>query len=68
MREIDYENLLANVDEMINTLEYDSMRSAGKTKMNCATLVNLRTLRKDYQQKVNSQKQPASKKEVADEK
>lgn len=68
MREIDYEKLLVNVEEMINTLEYDSMRSAGKTKMNCSTLVDLRTLRKEYQQKVNSQKQPASKKEVADEK
>ena len=33
---------------MINTLEYDSMRSAGKTKVNCSLLVSLYTLKDIY--------------------
>jgi hypothetical protein len=64
MREIDYEKLLANVKEMINTLEYDSMRSAGKSKLNAPTLVELYELEKCYQTKINSNKQPTKKKEA----
>ena len=41
MREIDYNKLLQNVDEMINVLEYDSSRSVGKAKINAKTLINL---------------------------
>ena len=41
MREIDTIALLDNVELMINTLQYDSMRSAGKTKMNAPALVSL---------------------------
>jgi hypothetical protein len=33
---------------MINTLEYDSMRSAGKCKLNSDTLINLHNLREKY--------------------
>jgi len=58
MREIDYQKLLDNVNEMINTLEYDSMRSAGKSKLNASTLTEMYALQKQYQQKINSNKQP----------
>jgi len=33
---------------MINTLEYDSMRSAGKCKLNADTLINLHNLKEKY--------------------
>jgi hypothetical protein len=61
MREIDYDKLLANVSEMINTLEHDSMRSGGKAKLNAPTLVDLYELKKHYQTIINSKKQPAKK-------
>ena len=64
MREIDYEKLLANVKEMINTLEFDSMRSGGKCKINAQTMHYMLELEKHYQTKVNSNKQPTSKKEA----
>ena len=38
---VDYGKLLANLEEMINVLEYDSMRSAGKAKLNSTTLVSM---------------------------
>ena len=38
-KEVDYGKLIANLEEMINVLEYDSMRSAGKSKLNSTTLV-----------------------------
>ena len=41
MRTIDYMKLKDNVDLMINTLEWDSMRSGGKTKNNATELVAL---------------------------
>ena len=49
MRNVDTEQLLKNVVEMINTLEYDSMRSAGKAKMNASVLVSLYTLKDRYE-------------------
>ena len=45
MREIDYNQLKNNYNEIINILEYDSMRSAGKAKMNSSALMNLYALR-----------------------
>ena len=51
---------------MINTLEYDSMRSAGKTKMNAQTLVNLHTLI-DIYNKQNSKAIPKKKEVSIDE-
>lgn len=63
MREINYEQLLANYREMINVLEYDSMRSAGKSKINAGTLADLHSLAERYQKLVNSQ-QPSVKKET----
>ena len=51
-RVIDYTALLANVDEMIGTLEFDSMRSAGKCKMNSQHLHSLYELKKVYEAKI----------------
>ena len=58
-RDVDYDVLLNNVDMMINTLEYDSQRSAGKCKVNASSLNDL------YQLKDNvlKRKPKAAKKE-----
>jgi hypothetical protein len=48
MNEINYEHLTANIKEMINLLEYDSMRSAGKAKMNAGQLEALYSLLDRY--------------------
>ena len=64
MRAIDIEALLNNYNEMINTLEYDSMRSAGKAKVNAEKLVHLYTLKERYTKVLNSKK-ATTKKEVA---
>jgi hypothetical protein len=61
MREIDYDQILVNIKTMINTLEYDSMRSAGKCKINAGTLETLINLKKHYAPK---DKQPNTKKEA----
>ena len=47
-RVIDYGTLLKNVEEMINLLEYDSMRSSGKTKLNSQHLHSLYELKDRY--------------------
>ena len=64
MREINRTELLYNIDTMINTLEYDSMRSPGKTKVNAGLLVNLYTLKDIYIKELKNSK-AAPKKEVA---
>jgi hypothetical protein len=46
---------------MVNLLEYDSMRSAGKSKINASTLKDLIELQKHYTQVVSSTKQPLKK-------
>ena len=48
MREINYDLIRRNIDEMINTCEYDAMRSGGKCKMNAEILVNLYSLKDIY--------------------
>ncbi len=48
MREINYTDLTKNIKEMINTLEYDSSRSAGKTKLNSDKLIDLYSLQERY--------------------
>lgn len=55
MREINYEHLAKNIDEMINTLEYDSSRSAGKTKLNSDKLIDLYSLQERYSKMLKSQ-------------
>lgn len=49
MRITDTEQLLEHVLGMINTLEFDSMRSPGKTKMNAVNLVALYELKDRYE-------------------
>lgn len=61
MRDIDKEALLHNVSEMINTLEYDSMRSPGKAKLNAGVLVSLYQLKDIYE--AAAKKKPASTKD-----
>ena len=61
MRTIDKQALLDNVETMIETLEYDSMRSPGKTKQNVTTLVDLYSLRGLYRKQLAAVK-PAPKK------
>lgn len=51
MRKIDYTQVLDNIESMINVLEYDSMRSPGKAKINSETLVHLYSLQDRYQSK-----------------
>ena len=64
MREINKSEVLYNIETMINTLEYDSMRSPGKTKVNAGLLVNLYTLKDIYIKELKNSK-AAPKKEVA---
>ena len=49
MRDVDYTQLHQHVVDMINVLEYDSMRSPGKTKANAATLSHLYDLKDRYE-------------------
>lgn len=52
MKQIDYEILLKNVYLMINLLEFDSMRSGGKCKMNAPTLESLFAMADRYEAKL----------------
>ena len=52
MNDIDYELLKKRADEMINLLEYDSTRSAGKMKMNSQHLHSLYFLAEIYEKKL----------------
>ena len=47
-RDINYEQLIKNIEEMIGLLEFDAMRSAGKAKLNSGNLVDLYTLKDRY--------------------
>ena len=49
MRAIETEKLIENINLMINSLEYDSMRSPGKLKVNSDTLANLFYLKERYE-------------------
>ena len=63
-RVIDYNILLANVEEMITLLEFDSMRSAGKCKLNANTISELYNLKDRYETKLAAAKKAAPKKAV----
>tara|TARA_R110002153_G_scaffold272091_1_gene440391 strand:- start:488 stop:697 length:210 start_codon:yes stop_codon:yes gene_type:complete len=65
-RTIDYPHLVQNLDEMINTLEYDSSRSGGKAKLNCDKLYYMYALKERYSEVIekNSKKSTTKKKEV----
>ena len=58
MKEIEYDVLLANISSMINLLEFDAMRSAGKAKLNSQHLESLYNLKDRYEKMV---KKPAKK-------
>lgn len=60
-REIDYDKLLENINEMINTLEYDSSRSGGKTKLNCDKLYYLYSLQQRYNSLLKPKKEVTKK-------
>ena len=60
-REIDYDKLLENINEMINTLEYDSSRSGGKTKLNCDKLYYLYQLQQRYNSLLKPKKEVTKK-------
>ena len=53
-RIIDYAALVKNYDNMIETLEYDSMRSGGKAKLNADALANMLALRDRYAAKLKA--------------
>ena len=55
-RTIDYKELLKNVEEMIGLLEFDSMRSAGKCKLNAVDLSGLYQLKDRYEAMIKSAK------------
>jgi len=60
-KQIDYQKLLTNVLSMINLLEFDAMRSAGKSKLNSGTLVDLYSLKERYENVLNiSQEKPVA--------
>lgn len=66
-RDINYEQLIQNIEEMIGLLEFDAMRSAGKAKLNSGNLVDLYTLKDRYsalQDPVEVPKPVAAKKAV----
>jgi len=48
MRQVNYDEVVTNLKSMINTLEYDSMRSPGKAKINADILVNMYALLDRY--------------------
>ena len=56
MNDIDYVALISNLDKMINLLEYDSMRSPGKAKLNSQHLHSLYFLKEKYEEKIKPSK------------
>jgi hypothetical protein len=58
---IDYDVLIHNYKHMINLLEFDSMRSAGKAKMNSQHLHSMHYLLDLAEQKVKKQPAPIKK-------
>ena len=64
-REINYETLLGNIVGMIGLLEYDSMRSAGKCKLNSNNLASLYKLKDRYEDKLSPVTQPTTQKVAA---
>lgn len=47
-RNIEYKKLIEHIEEMINLLEFDAMRSAGKAKLNSGHLESLYSLLDRY--------------------
>ena len=57
-RNIDYKILLKNVEDMIMLLEFDSMRSSGKCKLNATTISDLYHLKDRYIDKIKKEINP----------
>ena len=57
-KQIDYEALTHNLRQMINVLEYDSMRSPGKAKINSQHLHSMHYLLDKYKDKVKQKPAP----------
>jgi len=53
MQQIDYNKLIENLETMVNALEYDSMRSPGKAKMNAETILAMINLASHYKDKTS---------------
>lgn len=60
-REIDYDVLLTNINDMIQLLEFDAMRSSGKAKLNSQHLHSLYELKDRYETKLKSKPGPKAK-------
>lgn len=63
MSRIDYTIILENLDKMIEVLEYDSMRSSGKAKLNSQHLHSMYYLKEKYEQTLKTKPTPSPKKE-----
>ena len=63
MSRIDYTIILENLDKMIEVLEYDSMRSSGKAKLNSQHLHSMYYLKEKYEQMLKTKPTPSPKKE-----
>ena len=55
---INYTVLLKNVEQMINLLEYDAMRSAGKAKVNVHSIHSLYELADRYNEMLTKPVEP----------
>jgi hypothetical protein len=55
---INYTTLLNNVEQMINLLEYDAMRSAGKAKVNVHPIHGLYELADRYREMLTKPVEP----------
>ena len=53
MHDVDYDKLMENLIKMINLLEYDSMRSSGKMKLNSQHLHSMYELKAIYDKKIS---------------
>jgi hypothetical protein len=58
MYQIDYEKIITNYETVINTLEYDSMRSGGKAKLNVQNLHYLYEMRNRYVEMIKPKAKP----------
>ena len=64
-RDINYDILIQNIEEMISLLEFDAMRSSGKAKLNCGHLESLYNLLDRYKANQKPVAKPAAKKTTA---
>ena len=55
---INYTTLLKNVEQMINLLEYDAMRSSGKAKVNVHSIHALYQLAERYHEMLTKPVEP----------